>query len=315
MIRKPTVLILGAGASVPYGFPTGPGLVNRILEICRQEPNTSELSTMYQAGALPADVKAFADALADMQFPSIDTFLEHRRRFADVGRLAIAAALIPCEREALLKPAATKQGKGEHWYRQLFENLVDHEGFSGRRLTVLTLNYDRSLEQYLFQTLKRDFELSTADAARKVREITFVHLHGQLGILPWWQPEGNDYPHHYSPDLTAEKLKAAAMSIRILSDGGWADQHDFTMFLNERILEARVIGFLGFGYHEVVLQRLKIAELRRIQKGFVADVFGSAFGLPNGRRPALTNALPGITLGHPQHTTYEFLNDCGLLFQ
>ncbi|MCH7950707.1 MAG: WbqC family protein [Candidatus Dadabacteria bacterium] len=33
MITNPTVFILGAGASKPYGFPTGMGLKNEILKI------------------------------------------------------------------------------------------------------------------------------------------------------------------------------------------------------------------------------------------------------------------------------------------
>ena len=37
MISKPTVLILGAGASMPFGFPSGEGLVSCILNELEEE--------------------------------------------------------------------------------------------------------------------------------------------------------------------------------------------------------------------------------------------------------------------------------------
>jgi len=37
MITKPTVLVIGAGASKPYGFPTGQELRDYILELANPE--------------------------------------------------------------------------------------------------------------------------------------------------------------------------------------------------------------------------------------------------------------------------------------
>jgi hypothetical protein len=33
---EPTVIVLGAGASVEYGFPTGSQLVRKVIETCRE---------------------------------------------------------------------------------------------------------------------------------------------------------------------------------------------------------------------------------------------------------------------------------------
>jgi hypothetical protein len=37
VIFKPTVFVLGAGASVPYGFPTGYDLASKILKAFRED--------------------------------------------------------------------------------------------------------------------------------------------------------------------------------------------------------------------------------------------------------------------------------------
>lgn len=40
MIRRKTVFVLGAEASFPYGFPTGEGLVNEVIELTGKTNNT-----------------------------------------------------------------------------------------------------------------------------------------------------------------------------------------------------------------------------------------------------------------------------------
>ena len=49
MITKPTVLILGAGASVDYGFPTGRGLVSLICSECKSGGSIFEFLTERMA--------------------------------------------------------------------------------------------------------------------------------------------------------------------------------------------------------------------------------------------------------------------------
>jgi hypothetical protein len=38
MINKPTTLILGAGASAPFGFPTGNELKEKVLSLADDDP-------------------------------------------------------------------------------------------------------------------------------------------------------------------------------------------------------------------------------------------------------------------------------------
>jgi hypothetical protein len=165
MIQYPTVLVLGAGASEPYGLPIGHGLVENILR--DSTPENGPFRVMLRnCGRDDREVGAFLNALRQTQFDSIDVFLEHQPDFREVGKLAIATALLPCEQEpSLLKPTAVNK----HWYRLLFNQFVRSDGFSAARLTVITLNYDRSIEAYLLKTVGQEFRLDEQAAARLVR--------------------------------------------------------------------------------------------------------------------------------------------------
>lgn len=310
MISRKTVLILGAGASSDYGFPTGAELINKILEASKDDNGEIPIC-LRNAGAKANDLRELIKALGETQLNSIDSLLEHRSELREVGKLAIAAALIPCESPKRLNPP------GQHWYRKLFNTLVGDPSnvFDGSRLTIITLNYDRSLEEYLFQTVKREFSLTTDDAARRVQGIKFIHFHGDLGILPWWIVGDNaPEPHHYSPSLTPERVKAAAGEIRVVSE---FEHHDNSRHLLMRVrseLEsAEVVGFLGFGYHYAVMERMGLVEV--CGKKDSLQMFGSACRVPRGRRDELSSMFSGMVVGDPDHTVSEFIDDCTLLFQ
>lgn len=304
MITKKTVLVLGAGASQPYGFPTGQELMNEIQHLC-ETPNSPTRIHMRVAGAKEEDVEDLLKALKVTQLASIDSLLEQRPSLKSVGKLAIAAVLIPKENAAKLRP------REDHWYRQLFQNLVDRQ-FDGSKVTVISLNYDRSLEQYLFETLKADFSWSDDDASRAVQQIDFIHLHGQLGFLPWWNKDVKGSRRAYAATLSPEVLKGAANDIVIVSEFD-EKNFPFMMRVQSALNSADVVGFLGFGYHRDVLERLKLTELSARREEL--EFFGSAYCLPRGRRSELGAIYPGIIVGDEQHRVGGFLNDCTLFFQ
>ena len=102
MINKPTVFILGAGASEPYGFPVSRGLVEEAVGMLRQpeEPRLRMLQDV--CGCSTEGMARFADSLEHAATPSIDAFLEGRKDYLELGRAVIAALLIPYEIEAAL---------------------------------------------------------------------------------------------------------------------------------------------------------------------------------------------------------------------
>ena len=113
MFNEPTTLILGAGASCPYGFPTGLGLID---EICQLGYHATMPYTSNPA-AHPAHWREFTNALRNAHAPSIDSFLENRREFGDAGRIGIAHVLLAAERQH--NPLGLNQAKAE-WFRGPF---------------------------------------------------------------------------------------------------------------------------------------------------------------------------------------------------
>src|SRR5688572_10130162 len=100
MIKVPTVLVLGAGASDPYRFPLGRKLM---AEIC-QNAHSTYIRELNPTGdpKIKKDIEDFRDALRTSGQQSVDAFLEHRDEFRVIGKKAIARALIPCEDEEVL---------------------------------------------------------------------------------------------------------------------------------------------------------------------------------------------------------------------
>jgi hypothetical protein len=73
MISKNTVLVLGAGASYPYGFPLGKQLKQKILSL-QERPD--DYSAVHELGYLERDISEFQRRFRGSQLDSIDLFLE-----------------------------------------------------------------------------------------------------------------------------------------------------------------------------------------------------------------------------------------------
>ncbi len=227
-----------------YGFPLGVGLRD---DICKLRDNYEVRNLMSQAGCVYRDIPIFIDALRQSAYTSIDWFLENRPEFIEIGKLAIAAALIPREQpEKLFPPGAP----GRHWYELLFNTMDNPVGaFGDNKLSIITFNYDRSLEFYLFTVLA--CRLGSDDKAIDVlSRIPIIHVHGSLGKLATTHDKGREY----SNQLTSKGLKLAAKEIVIVGEASGRTQ----AFQRARQLlqGAEHIVFLGFGYHAESIQRL-----------------------------------------------------------
>ena len=277
MITVPTVLVLGAGASVPYGFPTAAELKRRICETFAAADSRPIQFLAQKYDHSPREFVAFTDAFRQSGRQSVDEFLEHRRDFIEVGKLAIAYCLIPYEDERKL---FTASDRGGDWYQYLFNKLnAPFEEFENNRLSVVTFNYDRSLEHYLLTALRNAYGRTAEECEQLVARISIVHVYGQLSGIPYPQPRSR--PYIPDPEYTDHFVGNAAAGIRIL--------HEAEPMLGEAntlLTEAQMICFLGFSYHPVNVQRLalKDASSQRI-------VFGSALGLVDSEMSDIVGRL------------------------
>jgi len=302
MIKVNTVLILGAGASQPFGFPSGKKLVNRICSVF-SDSQRSEYSFMMQAGHPQPEVQAFRNVLYNANPASVDAWLEHNPQFISIGKATIALLLLAYEQKSDLRPET-------NWYELLFQELDSpFEQFQQNKLKIITFNYDRSLEQYLYTKLTNTYtEKTQEEYVEKLQAIPIIHVYGSLGLLDW-QPQ---YPKHYIPFVQYgapsdyNTINSAATNIKIIPE----TEKIGTEFEKARrfILDAAQVFFLGFGYDPTNLKRLG-TEIDIFQKG--KKVRGTIHKLKYSRIKEVESlGIPHFNGAHANllnKTIYEFL--------
>lgn len=294
MIEKPTVLILGAGASMPYGFPTGRELVNIILKHLNPLTGSKLPTTLKRFGIKANTIRDFSKNLAYSGRQSVDAFLEHRPEFLKVGKLAITLSLIPYENELRL---FDRKKYETNWYEYLFNKLnAPFNSFHENKLAIITFNYDRSIEHYLITALSSAYGKSTEECAVQLNTIPIIHVHGRLGALPW--QEG--FKRLYEPEPFIDEVEDVSEQIKVITEDV-KDSSEFKESFTE-MRNASDIIFLGFGYHDDNLQRLRIKEFGKMRP------VGSAYGLGNSERQDIEGKW-GIKLPREHGEVLEFLKN------
>jgi len=307
MVTQPAVLVVGAGGSQDYGFPSGTELVRIIVEGIRiddqgREPNPStELSRhLLDAGLRPRELNRFRDSLSRSQLYSVDAFLEQHEESVEVGKVAIAAVLGPIEdgRKLFFKGG---------WYRYLLNQLVSNLSAGAKQpLTIVTYNYDRSLEHYLYTALTETFGTGE-DRMNEIRSnLSVIHVHGSLGALPWQTGENPEGRRPYGESIGGPTIKAAAANITIIHES--QDGSPPYQQARDRLAGAKRVCFLGFGYHRINVRRLAVGSWKPSKDR--DQVIGSAFNLTDAeKRQRLEYCEGGIKLGDTSWDCERFLRE------
>jgi len=197
MISKRTVFILGAGAHIPYGFPSGKELITNVVKQLKFGQSNSDLSlrTLPQRGGVnildvqQQNVAQFISSLNQAGQASIDTFLnanQHMRGYDVIGKAGIAQAILESEAN-FLNLRGTQKERTSDWFEYLFAKMYDgvsrvDQFFRDNKVTFITFNYDRLLELKFFHALKNSFNVSNDEhVLRMVNSIEIHHLYGSLG--------------------------------------------------------------------------------------------------------------------------------------
>jgi hypothetical protein len=280
MIKMPTVFILGAGASAPFGFPTGRKLLDRICGIADAGANKT-LTCLAELGYDRDTLRAFGNEVRLSGMSSVDAFLEFRTEFLDIGKTLIAAMLIPHEEtERLFEP---KQDEF-NWYKYVWGRMnTSFDAIQDNRVAFITYNYDRSLEHFLFTALQHSHNRTQDECAAVMQNVPVVHLHGWLANLPWHEAPGRTY----DATMSAEALKLAADKIRVIHE----DITNDPQFELARTLlgETQRVVFLGFGFHPTNVQRL-FPDISVLDHKVVRC---TAYGLGDAERQSVSKLLFG----------------------
>jgi hypothetical protein len=298
VIKIPTTLILGAGASAHLGFPLGYKLVQLMCARGVGKTQSQITKRLVRAGVLPADAAQFEYELSRSGRLSVDAFLEHRRGLIPIGKTAIAAALIEHEDEQTLhaKPDTP------NWYDLLWHaTRASFQDWGNNQLSIITFNYDRSLEHYLLCALSASFGKSRAEAAEQLKKIPILHVHGSMGELPIFDPNGREY----SPGIDNASIHRAAAGIRIVCEPG--DQDSCFTDARKILRGSQRIHFLGFGYDPTNIDRLGGRDLCGGKQ-----VRGTCYGLNETEKEVVKSRLAGISLWRATDTIQEYLREARL---
>jgi hypothetical protein len=287
MIKLDTTFVVGAGASVDYGFPLGEQLTKQIAEALNFKGGSSSsqakelLRNAIMVGCQRPDVQrdfrqlfeqARALQAALTTASSIDAFLENHPDTPDfefLGKMAIAACLAAAEHGSDLRPRHPGEmidlARVENsWLARLFktviapgvprasvERIFDHASF-------IVFNYDRCVEHYFEQAIASHFMLDLTKAATIVQKhLRIVHPYGDLGALHG--SDGNvSFGQEYRPETHGAGDGIYTMSQRLLTFTESKKAQGAKA--KDMIHKAQRLVFLGFGFGEQNVELLRVSS-------------------------------------------------------
>ena len=292
MIRSKTTFVIGAGASKDAGFPLGSELKDIIQEkLDIRFSRSTQVAGDRRLGRYIMDVanqdhpkaQAMQDAALMVvrklpQVASIDTLLSllENPDAVALAKMAIVSTISNAERssplftEGLRTEASWFKSSSRTWYAELFKTL--HEDVPRSRLDgifeniqIITFNYDRTLEQFLFRALQNLYDISVAEAGKILNRLDVIHPYGSIGPLPWADKSGVEFGK--TPDLELAPDRILTFSEQI-------NDRYISARIDGAISEAQKIIFLGFGYLEA-----NLAALSPSKPIEATDISGTALGL------------------------------------
>jgi hypothetical protein len=285
-----TTFILGAGASRPYGFPTAFEL--REILVQKHPRRVEEILTSLGAPRRLWDIarrtllqyfddpliKRFQNEFFWSQTGSIDEFAQERGKpFEKIARVALAVIFLQCEQSAYLDG---------NWYRLLRRTLLykGPQKIPGDRVQIITFNYDRSLEYYLWKATQYTYGLPEGTALSASNALPVHHVYGSLGSLRVGSTTANPVPWGNSGDAEIETAADSLHLIQPLRKGLPAKVATF-------LRESEFVCFLGFGFwpENFALIEKSVSD--------AASVFASDRGLAPVLKDQVTARFPKIKWG------------------
>lgn len=303
MIHTPTTFVVGAGASKSFGLPLGGELLNSARSL---EPNRRVYRWLMQLGISPKELNEFIADVKGHPADSIDAFLETRQqhpRVVYIGRYVIACLMA----DSMVRG---KSGEPELWLdyiiRRMYQGAPTFEAFmeGNQSVRFVTFNFDTYIEARLRTALISIYRRTFGECEQFLALNSVEHVHGRLPELPAHIDKGNPFSEPISGQVLQEWItwaSEAAPNINVVFDPLEQARLDRA---RAAVQQARVVCFLGFGYHDDNLKRLGIPETTSSSR----YVFGSAFGLREGEKARIARRfLGGIKFGETTDTCIDVL--------
>jgi hypothetical protein len=283
MFTRDTVIIVGAGGSVEYGFPSGVEIMNDLLK----ENQTNQFSSYNKYKNLldaPFDTFLRSEGLGHYRQSAVRLFTKAKEMTADsidlnadfdaeTSKLAKVYAVRKILRGAyrldntsdefqklrLSKNwCASRDGADLHWISQLFNKWVDGchnvEQLRRNKLRIVTFNYDTVIEDAFLHLLQTNpkYQGAAKDLLPKV-----YHVHGRFPELP--------------ETLDANWLEQTADKIRFVQDteqlmDSYSGDVDL-LNAQQAVERAQLIFLAGFDAHQ---RNCSLIEINKASADLVA---------------------------------------------
>jgi|GEM_PF-772857 len=282
MIKKNTVFVLGAGASHPYGYPTGEQLLNQISSLGLNdqfleflEKTTSPNEIWKDGHDQRTKFKKFVNELEGSGLLSVDRFMVVKPEYSQVCKYAISYILLNAENVNKFNVA-----KAGDWYRYLYNNFLNDEKLEEvleNKVSFVTFNYDVSLDGFFYRAINSKYPSAAESFFKKIK---VIHVHGKVRPLPWESDPRWNFPKDFSFNVS-DPFQVFNLSLGIRFSFEDASK-DYMSEAIDLVKSAQCVYFLGFGFHLDNVNKLEIDWDNEPRKGLKTKYIGTAFNYTSG---------------------------------
>ncbi|CCE96135.1 hypothetical protein SFHH103_01638 [Sinorhizobium fredii HH103] len=302
MFERPTVFIVGAGASHEVGFPLGTDLKKMVagkVNIGFKDGWSQSSGDGQVAEAIRTSLKKLGERDANPHFSagrsiagamtqaiSIDNYLHAHAddaRIIWIGKLGIARCILEAEANSALAHNKTygedfNLSRSEKaWYNTFFQMLTEgvqrsNLGALFSNVSIITFNYDRCIEHYLAHALANYYRMPHEEAAQLVQTLSIIHPYGQVGRLPWQQTG----TVRFGKEIHSTELASVAEQLRTFTER--VEDEAMLKRMRDHISIAEVVVYLGFSYGDMNMELLTVKESAN------KAIFGTSIGISDANR-------------------------------
>lgn len=258
---------------------------------------------------------------------SIDNYLHshnHSKAIEKCGKLGIVGCILRAERKSLLQIHSPDTADAyvdfsalkDTWYNRLasliFQSTFEDLKQTLENLTVISFNYDRCFEHFMYHSIITYYGCQPQVAADVVKSMAIYHPYGSVGYLPWmeWQPAA-----HFGEQVEGIRLLALSEQIKTYTEGVERDSLEIKA-IHTALREAKNVIFLGFGYIPLNMELLRPGEdpnwikVSSQQKQY----WGTAYRLSDEDTNLVTSAVKSLVQTGVVHAKINNKVTCAGLF-
>jgi hypothetical protein len=296
---KRQVFVLGAGASVDLKLPMGAELTGQISKALTFKTDDFDRTMGGDQVLLQAlqgsrmECPEWYNAAKRISFamplaPSIDNFVDGHRNEKDIAycaKAAITRCILKAERSSTLyvNPGniyntINFSDNIKAWHTLFFRTLTmyctaNQLGERLKQIAIVSFNYDRCLEHFLFHAIQAYYSISDQDTSDILRNLEIFHPYGKVGSLPF---VGGGRAIRYGEEVSPRDLLDLSKQIRTFTESTVDDASE-TERMRQVLFETEFLVFLGFAFHPLNV-KLLFPNVPPTTKHYKKRVIGTALG-------------------------------------